>query len=141
MRQNCRRWGGRAKARRGLKAAPPCLAAILGAVAFLAPAGAATRVCPGSVSAGTVQLRVQPNTGGEALPIRRVNTIPAGYKLLYRPLGLPQDVRNDAKVTLVVVPAGTSTQATVLELKPASVQAEWTAGFRESRRIEDPFGD
>lgn len=88
--------------------------------------------CAAGVPVGSFQLSVERPSGGEALPIRVVNKILPGYRIAYRPLRLPPDAKDKARVGLVLIPAeeqDTSAQ-TVLEPKPATSPCDWTAPFR-----------
>jgi hypothetical protein len=90
---------------------------------------AASRPCPGAVAAGSFHLRVQPPTGGDALPLRQVNALGSGYRITYQPTRLPPEVKKDAKVAVVLIPPGDA-QATVLGLQSAAGTAEWIVPFR-----------
>jgi hypothetical protein len=77
------------------------------------------------------RLSVQPSGGAAAaaLAIRQVNNLPAGYRISYRPIDLPADLKKDAKLTLVLVPQASDGQVTVLEPKLAAAAGEWTVPF------------
>ncbi|MBI3471046.1 MAG: hypothetical protein HY013_06795 [Candidatus Solibacter usitatus] len=98
--------------------------------------GAAPRSCvPGSTALGTFQLQVR-GPAGEALPAARINILRQGYKVSYKPVQLPADIRREARVALVLAPAegeitGTS-PLTILDLQPAANPAEWTIPHRVS---------
>lgn len=87
--------------------------------------------CVGSVSVSSFRLMVQPaaGAGATALPMRRLNNLPMGSRISYRPIDLPSDLKKDAKLTLVLVPQSPDGQVTVLEPKLAAAAGEWTAPF------------
>ena len=89
------------------------------------------RGCLASAPVGTFRLTVQPATGQRAKPLRQVNAIQPGQKLVYGPIQIPSKLKN-ARVALVLVPDRSSTAQTlaVLEPRPAQERAEWTAPFR-----------
>jgi hypothetical protein len=94
---------------------------------------AASRGCVGSVSVASFRLSVQPaGSGSSWVPVRQVNNIPSGYRISYQPLDLPADLRNNAKLTFVMVPKASDGQVTVLEPRPAASSTEWTAPFTSS---------
>lgn len=101
----------------------------MGLAGFSLPA--ASHACPGAVAVANLDLRIHPPAGGESLPLRHVNNLPAGAKISYQPTRLPADIKKDAKVTLVVMPAWAQVgQVSVLDLKPAGAAAEWTTPYR-----------
>jgi len=97
-----------------------CLVCALSAAA--APSG-----CVGSVAVTSFRVSVQPggNAPPPALAIRQINNLPMGYRISYRPIDLPADLKKDAKLTLVLVSKSTDGQVTVLEPKLAASPAEW----------------
>jgi hypothetical protein len=64
-----------------------------------------------------------------ALAVRQVNNLPMGYRISYRPIDLPADLKKVAKLTLVMVPESPDGQVTVLETKLAAAAGEWTVPF------------
>jgi hypothetical protein len=98
---------------------------------FAFAAAAAPRNCIGSVDVATFQLSVVPprTESSEGLPMRQVNNILSGYRINYKPLDLPGDLKKDAKLTLVMVPEAASHQVTVLQPQLAASRDEWTAPF------------
>jgi hypothetical protein len=96
--------------------------------AGLAPA--ASQDCVGSAPVTTFRLTVRPmGVGGVTVPIRRLNNMPAGAHIHYQPVDLPADLKNDAKLALVMVPKSSGGQLTVLEPRAAAGSTEWTAPF------------
>jgi hypothetical protein len=67
----------------------------------------------------------QPNSE----PLWRVNNVRAGYRIRYQPDDLPADMKTNAKLTLVMVPASPTGQITVLEPRAAASATEWQAPF------------
>lgn len=100
--------------------------------AFAANAAPAPRTCIGSVPIATFQIRVAPASGGAPLPIRQVNTIAKGYRISCSPIKLPPDLKNNARIALVAVPApGAGGEGvTVLDLRPLDGPTEWTMPFQ-----------
>jgi len=72
--------------------------------------------------------------GGEPRSLSRIKRIEKGSRITYEPLSLPADVKNNAKVTLVVgpseVPEGESFALDILEFRPAAISGEWIAPYR-----------
>jgi hypothetical protein len=95
---------------------------------LLAPLQAAPKGCVGSVSVASFKLTVS-TQGKPALAIERLNYIPMGYRIAYQPVDLPDTLKNNAKLTLVLVPKGDLSQATVLEPRAASGSTDWSAPF------------
>jgi hypothetical protein len=91
----------------------------------------ASRGCDGSVSVTSFRLTVQQagTAAGPALPIRHLNNLLAGYRISYRPVDLPADMKKDAKLTLVLVPKSADGNVTVLEPKLAAAPADWQIPF------------
>ncbi|HEY4362944.1 MAG TPA: hypothetical protein VGN17_18385 [Bryobacteraceae bacterium] len=100
---------------------------------LLLPYGAtgATRGCDGSISVTSFRLTVQQagTAAGPALPIRHLNNLLAGYRVSYRPMDLPADMKKDAKLTLVLVPKSADGNVTVLEPKLAATPGDWQIPF------------
>src|ERR1700733_4888065 len=92
---------------------------------FAVSAAAAPNGCVGSVAVTSFRVTVQPTAqpGGAStpapLPLRQVNNLPMGYRVNYRPIDLPADLKKDAKLALVLVSKSTDGQITVLEPKLA----------------------
>src|SRR6185437_6638362 len=105
------------------------LLCVLSAAAASAQRNAREGGCVGSVSVSSFRVTVQPASGATALPVRLVNNLPTGYRISYRPIDLPSDLKKDAKLTLVLVPQSPDGQVTVLEPKLAASAAEWTVPF------------
>jgi hypothetical protein len=89
------------------------------------------RNCVESVPLATFVIKVSPGSGSPALPIRAVNTIDRGYKLTAMPVKVPTDIKKNARIALVVVPAGSASAegVTVLEQHELDGTAEWTMPF------------
>jgi hypothetical protein len=103
-------------------------------VVALCPAGfsaSGARNCIGSVPLATFQIKVSPGNGAAPLPIRVVNTIAKGYKLACTPVKVPPDLKKNARIALVVIPAGSASAdgVTVLEQHTLDGTAEWTMPF------------
>ncbi len=94
------------------------------ALAFAAPKG-----CPASLPIGSFELLVDPGTGSAARPLRQMNAVLPGQKLVYRPGQLPADYRKSAEIALVLAPEASASDAeiapTVLERHRASEPGEW----------------
>src|SRR5690242_12584834 len=94
------------------------------------PVAAAPRGCVGSVAVSTFRLSVQTAANAtNAVAIRHLNNLPAGARISYRPIDLPADLKQNSKLTLVMVPKAAEAQVTVLEPKAAASQADWQAPF------------
>ena len=95
---------------------------------------AGNRACAGAVAAGTFRITVKTPTGGKPLPIRRMNVIPSGSKLIYEPLQMPVDLRKGGRVAIVIVPADAEQRAasgaSVLDAHDANINGEWTIPYR-----------
>jgi hypothetical protein len=91
------------------------------------------RSCVGASAVGTFRLLVKPPSGSNPLGIRSVNNIAANSKLTYEPIQLPDSLKKNGKLALVIMPADLDQRAaqgaTVLEPKPVGATAEWTAPF------------
>ncbi len=75
---------------------------------------------------------LSPSSGGEALPLRTINRLQEGDRLLYRPL-LRSGEERKGEVALVLVPANTATageKLRILDQKPANKPQEWTVPWR-----------
>jgi hypothetical protein len=95
--------------------------------ASVAALAAVPQGCVGSVAVTTFRLTATPVRGGaaSAVPIRRLNNLPAGYRVRYQPVDLPADLNKDAKLTLVLVPKSDNGQVTVLEPRLVANATEW----------------
>lgn len=82
-----------------------------------------------SSTVGTFQLLVQ-RPDGAKLPIRSVQVLNKDYKVLYKPVNLPADVKKEARVTLVYMESGSDGAMSVMEMVPAASPAEWTLPAR-----------
>lgn len=83
---------------------------------------------------GTFKILVVPLNGGPALPLSAVNVVGPGEKLRYEPVKLPDDLKEKARVSVIIVPASDSTarHLEVLPPKPVKVPAEWLVPERAS---------
>src|SRR5579885_1072948 len=101
------------------------------AFVFAFQASAASRGCVGSVAVSSFRVIVQPAGPGAAapVPIRQINNLPKGYRIVYQPIDLPLDLKKDGKLALVMVPKAANDQTTVLEPKAAGAQSDWDAPF------------
>ncbi len=102
--------------------------------ALLLSLAAFAGTCNGTSAVGTFRLLVKPPTGANPLAMRSVNNIAANSKITYEPIQLPDSLKKNGKLAIVIVPADLDQRAvsgaTVLEPKPAGVTSEWTAPFR-----------
>jgi hypothetical protein len=108
----------------------PALLAVLLAPSLISAAN--PRSCIGSVPIATFQVRITPPGGGAPLPIRLVNTITKGSKLACSPVKLPPDLKKNARIAVVVVPATTAggDGVSVLDLRTLDGPTEWTIPFQ-----------
>lgn len=105
--------------------------AALAAAAFIAQAHAAPpRACVASLPLGAFQLAVRRAGASDTLPLRRMNVVRQGDAVVYTPRDLPPDFSKSARVSLVLVPAGGSSDLAVLDPEPANQPATWVAPFR-----------
>lgn len=93
--------------------------------------------CPAGKPVTAFNLVVQPPKGGEALPVNTVNLIEPGDKLEYAPAKAPAKgakPKGPARVAILLasVSGNDAGKIEVLEVKPASVDAEWTVPMRAS---------
>jgi hypothetical protein len=93
-----------------------------------------SRPCSGGVEAARLQVDVVRAAGGEARSLSRIKLLDKGSKVIYKPVSLPQELKNNAKVALIVGPAegekDVPSTMNILEFKPAAGTAEWVAPFR-----------
>jgi hypothetical protein len=96
-------------------------------IASLLPA--APKGCPASLPLGSFELLVDPGTGAAPRPIRQVNAVLPGQRLIYRPGQLPPDYRKSAEIALVLAPENPASEQesilSVLNHQRASQPAEW----------------
>jgi hypothetical protein len=85
---------------------------------------AAPRGCTGSVSLGSFKLTVTPPARGETLPVKSVAAIPAGSKLIWEPVRLPQQTSSGAEVAAALLPAPDG-DFVLLEPHKANQRIEW----------------
>ncbi len=78
-----------------------------------------------------------------ARPLRSMNILQPGQKLVYAPLDLPNDRSKQARVAMILIPSDSSSpnrpELAILDPKPASGSAEWTIPFR-TRSVGLVFG-
>jgi hypothetical protein len=93
---------------------------------------AAAYGCPSGMPLGTFELSVQNPTDEPALPVRIVNRVRPGQKLVYQPVRLPASIKARAKIALVLLPAGlpSTGNLTVLAPQPAAERAEWAVPYQ-----------
>jgi hypothetical protein len=103
----------------------------LGAGSALA---AAARPCLGSVPLGSFRLLMERPKANSSLLISEVNRILPGDKLKYEPVHLRPQIKDKARISLILVPPldEPSKKLTVLEEKKASEPAEWDVPVRSS---------
>ena len=82
-----------------------------------------------STAIGSFQLLVQQSQGGK-LPIRSVQLLNKDYKVLYKPITLPQDMKKEARVALIYMEAGGDSEMSVLDLYPAAASGTWAIPAR-----------
>ena len=82
-----------------------------------------------SSTVGTFQLLVQ-RPDGAKLPMRSVQVLNKDYKILYKPVNLPADIKKEARVSLVYMESGTDAAMSVMEMVPAATSAEWSMPAR-----------
>ncbi len=82
-----------------------------------------------SSTVGTFQLLVQ-RPDGTKLPIRSVQVLNKDYKILYKPVNLPADIKKEARVSLVYMESGSDAAMSVMEMVPAATPAEWSMPAR-----------
>ena len=78
-----------------------CIPALCVAITPAPPGGCGAN----STAIGSFQLLVQQPQGGK-LPIRSVQLLNKDYKVTYKPVTLPQDMKKDARVALIYMDAG-----------------------------------
>ncbi len=110
------------------------LPALTVAVAPVTGAGCGANSSP----VGTFQILVQ-RPDGTKLPIRSVQVLNKDYKILYKPVNLPADVKKEARVTIVYMESGSDAAMTVTEMSAATNPAEWTLPTR-TRVVVFAFG-
>lgn len=92
-------------------------------------------VCPAGGPIGSVDLRVSsPRGAGEALPLRTINRLEEGDRLLYRPL-LRSGEERKGEMALVLVPANKAAAGEdlrILDPKPANKPQQWSVPWRVS---------
>ncbi len=92
-------------------------------------------VCPAGGPIGSVDLRVSsPRGGPDSLPLRTINRLEEGDRVLYRPL-LRSGEERKGEVAVVLVPANKSAageKIVILEPKPANKPQEWNVPWRTS---------
>ena len=94
---------------------------------------AITKICPAGVPVGTFKLLVVPVKGGPALPLNAVNVLGPDQKLRYEPVKLPEDLKEKARVSVIIVPAdNASKHLEVLPAQPVRDPAEWNIPERVS---------
>ena len=87
--------------------------------------------CSAGVPLLRFHLAVAPEAEGPApLPVRGINRIEPGQKLIYTPTGVGETNGEKGKITLVLVPADPDDKLTVLKPRPANAAAEWDAPLR-----------
>lgn len=103
----------------------------------IAPSSAVTvktRPCTGGTEAARIRMEVRRPDGGDLRSLARIKRIEKGSRILYKGIDMPQDLKNNARVTLAVSPAeeGANASLTLLEFKPAAIATEWVIPFRTS---------
>ncbi|MGH9666890.1 MAG: hypothetical protein ACRD9L_20905, partial [Bryobacteraceae bacterium] len=80
--------------------------------------------CPAGSPIGVFQMQVKPPNPGPPIPLQAINRIEPGSALVYKPGARPFAGVKDAKVALIVLPAGKAPMQ-VLEPQAADDKAEW----------------
>lgn len=83
--------------------------------------------CPGGTPIATFDLTVVPPKSGPPLPLNAVNIVSPGDKLRYEPVKLPDDLKNTARISVIIIPASDSDAKhfKVLAAQPVKDAAEW----------------
>lgn len=93
-----------------------------------------SRPCTGGMEAARLQVEVVRPAGGESRSLSRVKVVEKGSRVIYKPVGLPAELKNNARVALIVGPAegekDVPSSMNILEFKPAAAAAEWTVPYR-----------
>jgi hypothetical protein len=92
--------------------------------------GAASNGCVASAPLGSFHLSVQAPGNAEPRSIQQINLIRPGDRFVYRPVRFPEDLKEKARVSLVLAPAGGSGEIKVFDPVPAAEAAEWVSPFR-----------
>ena len=108
----------------------PALARFLVFTGLLAPAALPAtppRICAGSTAVGSFRLSVVPPISASALPLRSINALRSGCKIVYEPLQVAAADSEKAEVTLLLVTSAQEAEETIeaLNVQPASQRAEW----------------
>jgi hypothetical protein len=84
--------------------------------------------CTAGAPIATVKLSVLPAQGGPPLRLNTVNVVSTGQKLRYEPVELPDDLKETARVSVIIVPAADSAAKhfKVLAAQPVKASAEWS---------------
>lgn len=93
------------------------------------------RSCLGTSTVGTIRMLVKPPVAGRnPLPLRSVHNLPAKSVLTYEPIQLPDTLKKNGKLAILILPADPDTRAaegaTVLEPRSADAPTEWTMPYR-----------
>ena len=100
---------------------------------FLSARCALAADCPSGPPIASIRLFVIPSNGGPPLPLNSVNSVESGQKLRYEPIKLPDDVKDTARVSIIVIPADTGRKHfDVLTAQPVKEPAEWLVPERAS---------
>ena len=124
----------------GFAALSPIASLLLAlSIPAFAVAPVTTAACGANSSpVGTFQLLVQ-RPDGAKLPIRSVQVLNKDYKILYKPVNLPADIKKEARVTIVYMESGSDASMTVTDMNAATSPAEWTLPTR-TRVVVFAFG-
>lgn len=95
--------------------------------------GGTSRPCPGGVAISAFKLLVEPEKG-VPIPVTAINMLLPKQRLRYEPVRLPSELKDKAKVAVVLVPAREdgSARLLILQEKPAKAAAEWEVPVRAS---------
>ena len=90
------------------------------------PLAAVPQGCVGNLPVGSFRLSVQPERGA-ALPVREVNMLRSGQKIVYEPVQLPEDAKEDGEIAVLVAPMeGLGDDVVILNPQKAAAQAIWS---------------
>jgi hypothetical protein len=84
--------------------------------------------CATGTPIATFTVKVFPAKVGPPIPLSTINIVSPGQKLRYEPVKLPEDLRNTARVSVIIVPVSDTEakQFKVLGAQPAKEAAEWS---------------
>lgn len=83
--------------------------------------------CATGTPVATFNIKVLPPKGGSPLPLNAVNALTTGDKLRYEPVTLTDELKNSARVSVIVIPAADADAKhfRILPAEPVKDAAEW----------------